>query len=393
MTGISRGGARHRTALKVTGVTILAAGLLAVGWTAAEVFVSPNQRAASVAAPTQEPITAIVEYGRLSETVAIIGTVTPAVSVEIELPASSAGVVTVAPDTGTEISPGTVVLEVSGRPVIAYIGDYPFYRELSDGDEGDDVRQLQANLSAFGHELTVDGKYGPRTSSALKALYKDMGYAAPTAEVAPQDDRSEMDNSAANANARGPSGQKGNVYFDPSEALLLVSGDLVLEEAPTLGAKLSDGAVLRLRTGGVVVSASLDMATADALNEGDAVRMTDNGGATYSGTMDSITADTETDTAQDAQAMALIVLDPDSDVPALDEQLVALIETNRVAGDSLLVPTRAVVNRENGAVVYVVQAEGTRAPVSVRELGTLSGMSAIEVIHGDLAVGDEVEIG
>jgi len=376
--------------LKVVGVTILAAGLVAVGWAAAEMVVSPNQRAASIAAPTQGPITAVVEYGPLSEMVAVTGTAMPTLSVVSTLPPSLVGVVTVSPEPGTVVTPGTAVLEVSGRPVIAYTGNYPFFRELSEGDEGDDVRQLQENLLEFGSKLPVDGKYGPRTSSALTNLYKDLGYYPPRAEATSEGAGAGTENSGENADETVRTSANGNVYFNPSEALLLEDGDLILEEVPARGADLSEGAALKFRADGVVVVADLDAATAVAINEGDAVRMTDSSGRIYPGSVASVT--TDTDEEQGTQNTARIVLDSNSETPALDDQLVAVIETQRVPGESLLVPTRSVVNRDNAAYVYLVGPDRTSVPVSVRELGTLNGVSAIEIVDGELTAGDEVEI-
>lgn len=390
MSDATRSGTRSRIGLKVVGVAFLAAGLVAVGWAAAEMVVSPNQRAASIAAPTQGPITAVVEYGTLSEMVAVTGTVTPTVSVVSTLPPSLVGVVTVSPEPGTVVTPGTPVLEVSGRPVIAYTGNYPFFRELSEGDEGDDVRQLQENLLEFGSKLSVDGKYGPRTSIALTNLYKALGYDPPRAEVTLDGAGNGTENSGENADETASKSAIGNVYFNPSEALLMEDGDLVLEEVPARGAVVSEGAALKFRADGVVVVADLDAATAAAINEGDAVRMTDSSGKIYLGSVSSVT--TDTDEEQGTQNTARIVLDSNSDTPALDDQLVAVIETQQVSGESLLVPTRSVINRDNAAYVYLVGPERISVPVSVRELGTLNGVSAIEIVDGELTAGDEVEV-
>gem|GEM_PF-1637783 len=371
--------ARRGTALKVVATAVIAAVLVVAGWVAAEVFVSPDQRAASIAAPSQGPLTATVEFGPLSETVAITGTAMPAVKVESPLPLSGDSVVTAAPAIGTVVTPGSVVIEISGRPVIAYAGDYPFYRELSEGDEGGDVRQLQENLAALTSGLAVDGIFGARTSSALASLYKKLGYDAPRPDAAPPAD----DGESVDAGAHG------TVYFDPDEALVLEGSDLVLDEPPVLGTVLSPGAALGFRSGGVVVVADLDTATAAVINEGDHVQLTDSNGAKYSGNVESIV--TDADSEQDERIIARITLEAHSGLLAPDDELIAVIETEKVVGESLLVPARAIVHRDNGAVVFRVGPDHTSVPIRVREVGTLHGTSAIEIIDGELAVGDAVE--
>jgi cell wall-associated NlpC family hydrolase len=49
------------------------------------------------------------------------------------------------------------------------------YRE---GDEGEDVTQIQARLSALGYQVSVDGDFGPATTEAIKAFQRDRGLEA-----------------------------------------------------------------------------------------------------------------------------------------------------------------------------------------------------------------------
>lgn len=81
---------------------------------------------------------------------------------------------------GDTVSAGAVVLELSGRPIIALTGDIPSYRDLAPGASGPDVTQLQQALLAQGllADSQVDGVYGSATSDALSQLYSRLGYTA-----------------------------------------------------------------------------------------------------------------------------------------------------------------------------------------------------------------------
>ena len=58
-------------------------------------------------------------------------------------------------------------------------GRLPAYRDLSAGDEGADVRQLERNLKALGYDaggrMTVDDEYTWATAAAVRGLQEDRG--------------------------------------------------------------------------------------------------------------------------------------------------------------------------------------------------------------------------
>ncbi|MFD0637284.1 peptidoglycan-binding protein [Catenulispora yoronensis] len=83
---------------------------------------------------------------------------------------------------GDQIRAGQVLVEVSGRPIIALSGAVPAYRDLKPGMDGPDIAQLQAALKQLGHDCAPDGAghFGPGTKGALTALYTHLGYPVPT---------------------------------------------------------------------------------------------------------------------------------------------------------------------------------------------------------------------
>lgn len=159
---------------------LLAAG---AGFGAAQFIQSPTDRAAALQPPAAGPVTVAVEYGPLTSTVVTRGDVGFNDTTKITITAGSGGpgVITgKVPKVGTTIKEGMVILEVSGRPVIALTGGTPSYRSLQPGSEGADVKQLQQALDRLGYEPgEADGSYDSDTADAVAALYRDLGYDPP----------------------------------------------------------------------------------------------------------------------------------------------------------------------------------------------------------------------
>src|SRR5690606_34674751 len=61
-------------------------------------------------------------------------------------------------------------------------GDVPAYRDLTEGDSGPDVEQLQKALSWI-YGTPVTGDFDSRTASDLEKLYDNLGYEVPTTEA------------------------------------------------------------------------------------------------------------------------------------------------------------------------------------------------------------------
>jgi hypothetical protein len=93
--------------------------------------------------------TATVTRATISDTRAFAGTLGHGEPFTVL--ASTAGVVTGIAEQGTTVTPGTELLRVNERPVVALGGSVPMYRDLHPGDVGTDVAQLISNLRAFGH--------------------------------------------------------------------------------------------------------------------------------------------------------------------------------------------------------------------------------------------------
>lgn len=175
---VSRLVRRQRVFLWITSAAALAAtsGLLA-----STLVKSPAQLAASQGAPPASVLTAAVQSEVLAQQVVVRGTVTAGASIQITPTAAqgaSALVVTGEPlAAGASISAGQVIVQVSGRPVIALPGATPAYRDLKPGDQGADISELQASLRSLGYvDPDPSGAFGVGTKTAVHDLYAHLGY-------------------------------------------------------------------------------------------------------------------------------------------------------------------------------------------------------------------------
>lgn len=114
----------------------------------------------------------------LEQTVVVQGVVAPAMSYTpvASTPDGSRVVTAVPVQAGERVRFGSVLVEVSGRPVLLLKGPLPAYRDLGPGDDGPDVRQLQAALADLGlYAGDVSGLYGPATADAVTRMYERAG--------------------------------------------------------------------------------------------------------------------------------------------------------------------------------------------------------------------------
>ena len=176
----------------VGGALGLVVGAGAIGWIAGATITSPAEAAARAQPPTPSLITADVEQRVLSADIIARGSIDFDDPISLSLKGSVGGdveaqIVTAVPEVGTELTDGSVALEVAGRPVILLTGDLPVYRDLRPGSSGDDVEQLELALNRLGLLSNPDRTWGPETGAAIQALYANAGYSANTTSDADRD--------------------------------------------------------------------------------------------------------------------------------------------------------------------------------------------------------------
>ena len=176
------GSHRRRTAMLVVAAAVIA-GL--VGGLIGHRIQSPADRAAARSAPTPSLITVPVERRALTSELVLAGQVSYNEPTLVQLAGSvgitpgEAAVVTDLRPTGDVIQEGDILLEVTGRPVLALQGPLPMYRRLVIGSEGPDVVQLEEALVRLGYPVEpVDSVFDDSTAAAVEQMYVDAGYTA-----------------------------------------------------------------------------------------------------------------------------------------------------------------------------------------------------------------------
>jgi peptidoglycan hydrolase-like protein with peptidoglycan-binding domain len=77
---------------------------------------------------------------------------------------------------GDEVEPGDTLFRVDLRPVVVAEGDVPAFRELAQGDRGDDVAQLQELLIELDYYRGApDGRFTNGVHWAVRAWQRDLG--------------------------------------------------------------------------------------------------------------------------------------------------------------------------------------------------------------------------
>jgi Putative peptidoglycan binding domain/HlyD family secretion protein len=203
---------RRRRVLLGVGI---AAALLAIGGLIGASFVkSPQQLAADTAAPPSTVTTATVVSQVLTSSVQMRGVVYPSVQYDVYASAPSSSSSSGSPtggssssDTGSsstgqvyisklEVAAGDTIrngeqlAEIDGEPLFALTGTVPAWRDLTPGESGPDVTELQNALASLGYYDNGDtpGYFGSATEYAVSLYYEHLGYTPPSSGGVPAAD-------------------------------------------------------------------------------------------------------------------------------------------------------------------------------------------------------------
>ncbi len=171
------------------------------GLIGASLVKSPQQLAADTAAPPATVTTAAVVSQILTSSVEMRGVIYPATEYDVypSAPpaAGSAADGGAAGSSGGSSAPvciskldvaagGTVrngkqLAELDGQPLFALAGPVPAWRDLTPGETGPDVTELQQALASLGYYDDGDtaGYYGAATEYAVTLYYEHLGYTPP----------------------------------------------------------------------------------------------------------------------------------------------------------------------------------------------------------------------
>ena len=263
------------------------------------------------------------------------------------------------------------------RPLYAMHGETPAYRTMTDGLEGDDIRQLEANLAALGFgdadEFAVDGVFDRHTTSAVRR-WQDR------------------------------TGQNVDGEVSTADVLFIVgpvqvgSWDQGIEIGQELAAGMTLAALTVIETpeGGAMsttqrVVADLPLSDRDLIAEGIAVNVELPDDTDVAGTVTVINPTPELDaqTGENIVEVTILLTEPASPVWIGATVTVEITETH-VAG-ALVVPATALLAlTEGGYAVEVLDDDG-----STRLVGVETGLFVdgdVEVVSSGLAAGTRVVV-
>jgi peptidoglycan hydrolase-like protein with peptidoglycan-binding domain len=419
------------------------AALLAIGGLIGSSFVkSPQQIAADTAAPPATVTTAKVVSQILTSSVQMRGVVYPATQYDVYPSAPEADAATgtgsaaggsatggTSPGAvfisrldvaaGQTISNGEQLAEIDGEPLFALVGRVPAWRDITPGESGPDVAELQKALAALGYYQDGDtpGFFGTATQDAVSAYYEHLGYTPPVAGGVPMTDVIFMPSLPAKVIAvNGAKGQQpGQPFLElAARGSLALTGELspayAAQVKPGLKVKLFDevtgiraaGTIAEVGTAttiapvGTIVNVGGGSASVSAA--GSAGSGSAGSGSTGSGTTGAAAGSGNSGSAANPGATPFIPLtvNPSNPLPAAlnGENVLVTVDTGRTEGPVLTVPVAAIVTTGSGTS-YVTVAGGhgkqTQVPVTpgISENGYVQ---VTPVTAGKLGAGDSVVV-
>jgi len=313
--------------------------------------------AADEAAPAIATTTGTVERGTLSGTTAQTGKLTRPAGPPIGGPV--AGTLTEVPATGTALHARDVLYRVDNAPVVFFEGELPQWRPFEAGmAKGPDVRQLEANLQAWGYlGVAADEVFDWRTTKAVRDWQRDAGL------------------------ERTGTIELGRVLFH--------TGELVVDAVEaTSGAQVGGSTVYTTRRTERVVTVDLAVGSPLAV-VGTVVRVRLPDGTTAPATVREVGPPRATDDGRTTVTTTVGFDDPTAPGDLTDAGVTADF-VSAVREDVLSVPVLALgAAADGGFVVDVVQPDGSTTSVPV-ETGLFAG-DRVEVT-GDVEAGDVVVV-
>jgi uncharacterized membrane protein YgcG len=444
----SRLARRRRALFWVAG----AAALLAIGGLIGSSLVkSPQQIAADTKAPPSTLTTAKVVSQVLTSSVQMRGVVYPATQYDVYPSApesdtagtgtgstaggssagggsssggSSSGSVYISRldvAAGQAISDGEQLAAVDGEPMFALAGRVPAWRDITPGESGPDVTELQKALASLGYYQggDVPGLFGTATQDAVSAYYEHLGYTPPTTGGVPLTDVIFLPSLPAKLIAvNGAKGQQpGQPFLE-----LAARGSLALtgELPPAYAGQVKHGLKVKIFdevTGIHATGTVTDVGTATTVTPvgaivnvgGDAASIssaesagsgTAGSGAAGSGSTGSAgsagSSNSGSGTNPGGTPFIPLTVQPSKPLPAAlnGENVLVTVETGRTEGPVLTVPVAAVVTTGSGtSYVTVAGAGGKQTQVAVTPGISENGYVQVRPVHGGkLAAGDSVVV-
>jgi peptidoglycan hydrolase-like protein with peptidoglycan-binding domain len=318
---------------------------------------------------------------------------------------------------GQRVSNGEKLAEIDGEPLFALAGRVPAWRDITPGESGPDVTELQKALASLGYYAGGDtpGFFGTPTQDAVSLYYEHLGYTAPATGGVPMTDVIFLPSLPAKVIVvNGAKGQQpGQPFLE-----LAARGSLALtgELPPAYAAQVKAGLKVKIFdevTGIHATGTIADIGTATTItpigaivNVGGGSASAGSAGSAGSGSAGSGSAGSgSTGTAGSSNSGATnpgatpfipLAVQPSKPLPAAlnGENVLVTVETGRTEGPVLTVPVAAIVTTGSGtSYVTVVGADGKQAQVPVTPGINENGYVQVTPATGHkLAAGDRVVV-
>ncbi|MEV8545312.1 peptidoglycan-binding protein [Streptomyces sp. NPDC051572] len=279
------------------------------------------------------------------------------------------GIVTGLPGIGRTVTRGHTLYSVDETPVVLMYGSGPAYREMKPGDEGQDVRQLEANLQALGYDgFTADDTYTAATARAVERWQKDLGL--PTGE-------------------RTGTVALGRIFF-ASGALRISAHKTPVGSGPAPGTPVLDATSDKRQ-----VHVDLDVGNQSLARKNEKVTVSLPGGRTVQGTITSVgTVVTVTPGANGSSDRSTIGVDialDSADAGAYTQAPVTVGLRTAEKKNVLTVPVTALLALSEGGYGVEAIGSGGRSTIVPVTLGMFAD-GRVEVSGQGLAAGTEIGV-
>jgi peptidoglycan hydrolase-like protein with peptidoglycan-binding domain len=382
-------------------VVTTAAVSAGIAWVAASPFSTPGSLAAQARPPSPSLVTVPLRRGQLGAVVNFRVDASDKGELSVTAPSDLNGdlpvVTNVSVSKGSPVSAGEVLFAIAGRPVIVLPGRIPEFRDLTPGESGVDVAQLQSALISLGFSIGSDaiGSYGSGTAAAVADLYARAGFAPVFTRI---------ERSVKRRGSAGPKGHvktlreatipRGEVVFVPSLPQRIVGVSIRVG-----GLASTTRAAVAIGSGKIGIAGRVDSNGQALLRAGDrGIARSDVSARTVPVRVQSVASAPTTsisDNGQSAGPTYTVSLVPTGPVAAglVGQNLDAQIRTGRSSAGAWIVPAAGVTTTATGSTFITVSVRGREREIKVTAGLVSGGREAVRAAPGTLFAGEPVVIG
>ncbi|MFJ5957682.1 hypothetical protein ACIQC5_17210 [Paenarthrobacter sp. NPDC092416] len=341
------------------------------------------------------PVFATVENRVVDDRLTFAGVIKagPEVPILIDLEGQEPIVVRQTLKAGETLEWGDLAGVVSGKPYFVLPGPLPLYRDLSQGDEGDDVLALQRALTQMGYVTHETGRLDSTTMEAASSFFASEGFTLSSGRM-PAEKSHQVEPGATPENP-APDGSKTPAVSIPFRQLLVlpVAGATVIS-ALDIGQKVTvQSPLATFQTENNFVEFIAEVQQAESLKAGQdvTVRVAEK---QLTGRITAVGPFTDAGNGQRAGHPVTVEATTKADLALFTPNLSVTVAGQGSAAQALAVPLSGIRQDADGA--YVLRSPGgdrsTKGPAKRVPITVLRSGGGFAAVAGDLSEGDEVQI-